>query len=61
MLPVTRSRMRKRKGRSALKVGVKGTVTGIEVAPAIITAVTAAASVPFSLTSTNALCSTFVM
>jgi hypothetical protein len=60
MLPDCRSRTRNRKGRSARNVGVNGTDAGAAASLGIITAVAAAASVPFSLTSTNALCSTLL-
>lgn len=49
------SRIRKRNGRSALKTGVNGIWTGAAVGASTITALAAAASVPFSVTSTKAL------
>ena len=55
MAPDARSRMRKRKGRSARKSGVNRSRSQ----PIVIdTVVAAAASVPFSLTSMHALCPT---
>ena len=57
IVPVDLSRMMQMNGLSALKTGVKGSVTGISkpAAPHNATAEAAAASVPSSFTSTKAL------
>ncbi len=65
MLCVALSQIANRNGLSAQKVGMKGRVLGCSngafSAAAIARPVAAAASVPFSFTSTNVLCSTAVM
>ena len=58
MAPDSLWRIIRRNGRSALNVGVNGRFSGALELKAMITAVAAAASVPFSLTSRKALCST---